>query len=466
MSENVIIQVRNEWKDARIGLPAVVCEKLGLKEKEVLLSFGSFNSKVRCIQQENRGKQLKISSALAKKMGLLHQDQLKLKYSKGVLTLGPLIAIFIAGGIGQVRPFGEQTKFLRELSELSRERHYLVCVFTTADVRWERRQINGMVAQFNDQGNLVWQRRRLPFPQVFYDRFISNRLKEADVVLKRKLSHQAIPYFNGVIGDKERMHQRYMNHPKLLSFLPETRGFRHSLLQPWLSKYKAIYIKPSLGTQGKGIIRIAKQKNGYQACCVTKAGPMKMYNTASLASLKLKIVTWMQGGKYIIQQGISLATVGGRTADYRVLAQKGIDGKWQITGMAARVGRKDSVINNLHGGGDVLGVQSALDSYFGTNSVMTQRIIRDLEMVTKLVCQASEREKCFLGELGIDLGVDTNGRVWVIEANPKPGRSVFSRLKAYDLRQQAVVQPMNYAAFIAGFGFPRVGKGEDGNEIV
>lgn len=465
MSENVMVQLRSDWTDARISLPESICEKLGLKERHVLVAFGTFRRKVRCIQDATMGKQLRISSTLARSMGLVHQDQIKVKYSKGVLTLGPLIAIFTNGAIGKVRPFGEQTKFLRELSEQSKEKHYLVCVFATKDVHWERRQIHGRVAQIDQEGNIAWQRRKLPFPNVFYDRFITYRLQKPDLALKRKLLRQVIPFFNGVIGDKAVMHQKYLSHPQLRPHLPETKEFRHNLLQPWLSKYRVLYIKPRMGTQGKGIIRIAKQKDGYQAFCVSKGGPMKTFNTKSLAALKLKILTWMQGVKCIIQQGISLATVDGRNVDYRVLVQKGIDGRWQITGMVARLGRKGSVVNNIHGGGDVLDVHSALDSYFGDNSPLTQQIIADLEKVTKLVSQVCDRDQRYLGELGVDLGVDVNGRVWVIEANPKPGRSVFSRVKAYELRRQAVIQPMNYAAYIAGFGIPR-SKGEDGNETV
>ena len=31
-----------------------------------------------------------------------------------------------------------------------------------------------------------------------------------------------------------------------------------------------------------------------------------------------------------------------------------------------------------------------------------------------------------LGELGIDFGVDTKGRVWILEVNSKPGRRAFT----------------------------------------
>jgi len=41
----------------------------------------------------------------------------------------------------------------------------------------------------------------------------------------------------------------------------------------------------------------------------------------------------------------------------------------------------------------------------------------------------------FIGEIGFDFGIDTLGRVWLFEANSKPGRSIFSHpdLKSFEL---------------------------------
>src|SRR5690606_6497209 len=54
-----------------------------------------------------------------------------------------------------------------------------------------------------------------------------------------------------------------------------------------------------------------------------------------------------------------------------------------------------------------------------------------------------------LGEVGVDLGVDRRGHVWLIEANSKP----FRRLTRQDpvKVRLTIVRPLGYACFLAGF---------------
>ncbi|MCK9909492.1 YheC/YheD family protein [Microbacteriaceae bacterium K1510] len=46
---------------------------------------------------------------------------------------------------------------------------------------------------------------------------------------------------------------------------------------------------------------------------------------------------------------------------------------------------------------------------------------------------------------GIFIGVDVNGRVWLIEMNPKPGRDIFRKLGREDRYALAVRRPLQYA---------------------
>ena len=55
-----------------------------------------------------------------------------------------------------------------------------------------------------------------------------------------------------------------------------------------------------------------------------------------------------------------------------------------------------------------------------------------------------------LGEVGLDLGVDRSGRVWLIEVNAKPFRKTAD---AGPKRQvwRSFHRPMAYAKYIAGY---------------
>ena len=57
--------------------------------------------------------------------------------------------------------------------------------------------------------------------------------------------------------------------------------------------------------------------------------------------------------------------------------------------------------------------------------------------------------KGFIGEIGFDLGVTKEGKIYLFEANSKPGRGIFShaRLKSEEARTRSL--PMDYAIFLA-----------------
>ncbi|MNN57292.1 Endospore coat-associated protein YheD [compost metagenome] len=69
-------------------------------------------------------------------------------------------------------------------------------------------------------------------------------------------------------------------------------------------------------------------------------------------------------------------------------------------------------------------------------------------MLSKRIPAALEACNGRMAELGLDLGVDRDGRVWIIEANTKPGRSIFRKLGQEKLLLQAERNPIAYACYI------------------
>jgi hypothetical protein len=53
--------------------------------------------------------------------------------------------------------------------------------------------------------------------------------------------------------------------------------------------------------------------------------------------------------------------------------------------------------------------------------------------------------------MGIDLGIDIHGKVWFIEANLRPARSLFRLIEEPDMRQQSIINPLLYSRYLAGF---------------
>lgn len=53
-----------------------------------------------------------------------------------------------------------------------------------------------------------------------------------------------------------------------------------------------------------------------------------------------------------------------------------------------------------------------------------------------------------LAELGIDFGVDQQGKVWILEVNSKPGRSSFFKIGDVISARKSIENPIGYARYL------------------
>lgn len=153
---------------------------------------------------------------------------------------------------------------------------------------------------------------------------------------------------------------------------------------------------------------------------------------------------------YIVQQGIDLLKDEGSIFDVRVLVQKDYTGEWDVTGMACRVGKNGSIISNLSSGGRGQKIEDVLKRNIPYQETR-ERIIEDIKFISIEATKTLERSIGQCGEMGIDVGIDNNGKVWFIEANIRPARYVFNLIGESDTRLRSIEKPMQYAGYLAGF---------------
>ncbi|MBT9177198.1 MAG: Endospore coat-associated protein YheD [Firmicutes bacterium] len=130
----------------------------------------------------------------------------------------------------------------------------------------------------------------------------------------------------------------------------------------------------------------------------------------------------MHKGQYVVQRGLHLARIGGAPFDVRVLLQKSVRNKWTIQSMVARVAELGNVVSNVADGGHILHPRRAIALAFG-GRINSRATLMRLKRITKATAHAIESEVGFeLAEMGVDLGIDASAKIWVIEANSRPGR--------------------------------------------
>jgi D-alanine-D-alanine ligase-like ATP-grasp enzyme len=155
---------------------------------------------------------------------------------------------------------------------------------------------------------------------------------------------------------------------------------------------------------------------------------------------------------YLVQQGLRLATSGGAPFDIRVLTQKGIAGRWFRTKVYGRVAPPGTFISNISRGATPANVGTLLSNAFPDAPQKRKQALSGLKEITEIVPRAVEAAlETSLGELGIDVGIDTSGRAWLIEINSKPMRTLDPKLGSLEGVRNAIIRPLVYSRYLAGF---------------
>lgn len=105
--------------------------------------------------------------------------------------------------------------------------------------------------------------------------------------------------------------------------------------------------------------------------------------------------------------------------DIRLFMQKNEDGEWHTVGKAVRRGYKNGLLANLSGGSDTL----TFDTWF-ENIPKKQQVVLldDVFSITQSVPYYLDERYGPLFELGLDICLAKDGRIWILDINSKPGR--------------------------------------------
>jgi glutathione synthase/RimK-type ligase-like ATP-grasp enzyme len=297
--------------------------------------------------------------------------------------------------------------------------------------------------------NGTWIPSALPLPDVIYNRVHSRRLEQTNSFKKfrAKLEQLNIPIFNDRFLSKWEVHEKLFHEKQLQSFLPETRIFSRASLMEFAEKFETTFIKPIHGSQGRNIIKLAKgDDNHYTVQSSLSSIAENNAKTYSIDQIYQQIKPVLNKRLYIIQQGIPLVTNNGCVMDFRVLCHKNSTNYWRVTSIVARISAEQEFVTNIAKGGTVMKPVEALTTCMNkTDALEVLERIKDLSMQTGSVI--SQLPSGIMGELGIDIGVDPNGKPWIIEVNSKPSKG----FEEYQLKirpsAKAIIQYCTILAF-------------------
>lgn len=357
----------------------------------------------------------------------------RVSYHHKTLRLGPVIGILTTGYTGSPsQPYGGRTSLFKQFLTAGRRDAPIFFVFTPSMVNWQDETVTGWFIRYHPTlKQYIWKAERAPLPDVIYDR-VPNRKKEMDpavIACKERLRQRhRVRSFNQGFFNKWDVHERLYNHPSVSAYIPETiRSPDVSILKHMLDRHRMIYLKPSGGSLGIGIIRITYHpQSGYYCRYHTWYSQRNVLKRFTSLDHMLRTIFSRQTERmkrYIAQQGIRLIRYENRPVDFRLHMHKDRQNEWQVVGMAAKVAGTGSVTTHVRTGGSVMPAEQLFQAKYGHKGV---ELKHKLQQAAKEIATVLEKTTDGpLGELGMDMGLDVNHNVWLFEANAKPGRHIF-----------------------------------------
>ncbi|MNZ67481.1 Endospore coat-associated protein YheD [compost metagenome] len=422
------------------------------KGQHILLKFGAFRQYVKIIPVA-KFDGMKIGENLAEKLGLTTGALLRLQYKAdpSTLVLGPLIGVLVSRDypLSPDKPFGSITMFCKELVDACTAQGAYVYLFTPKQVGSDTNTVDGWI--YSDG----WRKASMPVADVINNRLTTRKLENNASVqhfMKEVKQQHKTTVFNEKFLDKTEVFDALKKDESLARYLPESYSLRgYSTLKSMCSRYNQVFLKPVRGSLGKGIIRISRMdQNGYQVMYATAAGSRRQ-QYASLTKLYSSLSSKMKSVRYQIQQGLQLIEIQKRPVDFRALVQKNASGKWTLTSIVARTAGSHHFVSNLARGGTLSTVGEALAKSNLHSDINRRAASFRLQQAALQIARGVDTQiPAHFGELGIDLALDTNGRVWLLEVNSKPSKNDNTPLREKKIRP-SVRMMIQYSRFLSGF---------------
>lgn len=311
--------------------------------------------------------------------------------------------------------------------------------------------------EFLNQGyyllNGKWKSFEHPIPDVIYNRIHSRKLEQSAPFkqFRKRLETMMIPLFNERFLSKWEVYNQLFQEKHLLPFLPKTKIYTKEHLYELADEYETVFIKPVHGSQGRNIIKLKKEDEIHYTLKTSIAslneGSSSNYYLDEIHNLIKPI---LQNRFFIIQQGIELVSYDSCSMDFRVLCHKSLNNHWQVTSIVARIAAKEEFVSNIARGGMMLRPLKVLRTCLGPKNAL-EVLTHMKELAVETASIISNSQTGITGELGIDIGVDQDGKPWIIEVNSKPSKNFEDGLGKIRPSAKALIQFCTLLAFDSTF---------------
>ncbi|GAA4719963.1 hypothetical protein GCM10023228_28470 [Brevibacillus fulvus] len=389
-----------------------------------------------------------LSAEMVNRLRIPLSNQFDVIYKNGKIRIGPVIGFLITHS---ARDFSKNLRILNDYVRLYDQIGGTIMAFCLENVNRKRRTIRGAV--YNPRTKR-WVRGVYGYPSSF---FIRSKMIPRDY----KIHFQRVlgkAFFNNFTFDKWRMQQILLTGG-LRRNLPPSQLYRNpEQVGVLLRRYGSLYIKPIWGSRGRSVIRVSRRSRQL----LVKYRKNNQNQTVLFTSYRKLgdfLGRLLTPSQYIIQKAIPLLSYRKRIIDFRNIMVKNGRRQWEEVALIARFGAPNSVVSNISAGGSAERGEDTLRRMFRLTPDELQHFRERISRLSFRVARCLDEVGVNCGNMGVDIGVDANGHLWILEIqhnNPDPTLALDAQETGVYIK--ILLNHLLYLKYLAGF---ETKEGED-----
>lgn len=385
---------------------------------------------------------LMLSRDLIKQLHVPEYPRYEIALHQNEIVIGPCIGLLLSREERRLTlaRLDKALIYIKAYAKL----HGAIIVFALDRVDQKERLIEGYC--YNPVKK-YWQKGIFPYPATIYRTIGLNPEWK-----NHFLSVVGDRFFNNRFFNKWDTYRWLSKEPEIHHHIPETVLYHApDDALAMLDKYPMIYIKPILGLQGRGIIRLRRAGAGL-SFEFREHGVNRSIDYEDLDQGREYMKNRLRHGRYLIQQAVKLLEYQGGIIDFRCVLQKNQANLWVCKAIIGRTGVKESVVSNISSGGTAFPAERILRKTMADSDDETQVIKEKMAAFAIGVADKLDEYGMNCGTLGFDIGLEPSGHLWLIEINnrdPDPG--IALDIRDIPLFYELKTGPLFYAKYLAGF---------------
>ena len=342
MNNLVTIKTNNDQR-SELKVHPEKAAALGLTARKfAYLSFGNRKHYVKIsLDREIAPENLLLSQNIITALHLPDYPLYEVRVNQNAIVIGPYIGLLISNEDRRLRTslLNKLLVYVKDYARL----HGAILIFALDKVDREKRLIEGFC--YNPVIK-CWQRGIFPYPAAIYRTIgLSAEWKN------HLLAEIGDKIFNNPFFGKWQMYQWFSAEPEINPHLPYTELYQSPQdVLKMLGRFPKLYLKPVLGLQGRGIVRISLADKGL-SFQYRDAGTNRVLAFADSGQALEDMQKRFRPGRYLIQAAVDLLEYKGGLIDFRCVVQKNQSNEWICQAIIGRSGVKDSIVSNISSGG-------------------------------------------------------------------------------------------------------------------